>query len=89
MEVAEVMARVQAALSGAEVKVDGKDCDFTLTVIYDEFANLNRIKRSQQVLGCFTEELASGAIHALSVKAFTTDEWQASQQNALTQLIPT
>ena len=87
MDVSEVLDRVKSAMPEADVKVEGKDCDFTLTVISDEFQSLTRIKRQQQVLGYFSQELATGEIHALSIKTFTGNEWQVSQQNELTQLV--
>lgn len=86
MEVSEVESRIKAALPDAEIRVNGRDCDFSVTVIWNGFGSLTRIKRHQKVLSCFTDELGNGAIHALSVKAFTRDEWDANQQNTLTQL---
>jgi acid stress-induced BolA-like protein IbaG/YrbA len=88
MEISDVVARVTTSLPDADVRVEGKDCDFSLTVVYDGFESLPRLKRQQHVLGCFSDVLATGEIHALSIKTYTTSEWQMSQQNSLTQIAP-
>lgn len=84
MQASEVVQRIQTQLTGAEVLVEGADCSFTVAVISDSFTGLPPVKRQQQVLGCFGDLLASGELHALTVQAYTTAEWQ--QKNALTQL---
>jgi len=47
-------------------------------VISDAFEGLNTLKRQQPILALFKDELASGALHALSVKARTPREQSGS-----------
>ena len=72
----EIISLIQASLAGAEVLPEGADCNFTVTVISDEFSGLMPAKRQQKVLNVFSEQLRTGALHALSVKAFTPAEWK-------------
>lgn len=80
-----IESKIQAILPGAEMEVMGADCDFTVTIICDGFDNLSSMKRQQMVLAAFADELASGVIHALTVKAFTLEEWN-NKSSGLVQL---
>lgn len=81
MESREIEQRIATILGDAEVEVLGEDCDFTVTVISDEFNQLMPVRRQQLVLSGFTDVLASGALHALTVKAFTVEEWNQKYSN--------
>lgn len=87
MERQQVITRIEQAIPDAvDIQVEGADCDFTALVLSESFAGVSAVKRQQQVLAKFTDVLASGELHALSVKAHTPDEWQAKQAQSLTQL---
>jgi monothiol glutaredoxin len=72
----EVIQLVQQGLSDAKVLVEGEGCDLTITVISTQFTGLALVKKQQLVLATLKEPLASGKLHAVSVKAYTPDEWQ-------------
>jgi len=87
MQREEVIQRIRDAVpEAADIKVEGADCDFTALVLSDDFAGVSQVKRQQQVLARFSDVLASGELHALSVKAHTTAEWEAKRAQSLTQL---
>ncbi len=77
--------KVLAILPDAEMEVEGEECSFSLTIVSDGFAGLNTVRRQQMVLSGFTDELASGALHALTVKAYTLEEWN-NKSSGLVQL---
>lgn len=79
LSITEVQSLVQQGVKDATVYVEGEGCDLTLTVVSAEFAGLSEVKKQQQVLATLTEPLASGKLHAVSVKAFTPEAWQALQ----------
>jgi len=79
LSVAEVTQLVKQDLADAEVIVDGAGCDLTLTVISASFTDLPLVKKQQAVLATLKEPLASGKLHAVSVLAFTPEEWQAKR----------
>ncbi len=87
MERDEVVARIESAVPEVDqVKVEGADCDFSALVLSESFAGVSQVKRQQQVLAAFADLLATGDLHALSVKAYTPEEWQKKQSASLTQL---
>lgn len=86
MAVGEVVARIEKALPGAVVDVDGADCNFSVTVISDLFDGLLPVKRQQRVLDGFTDVFSSGDLHALTIKVFTSREWEAKNTAGLVQI---
>ena len=87
MEREQVIALIREVVPNAsEIAVDGADCDFSALVLSEEFDGVSQVKRQQQILARFSDVLATGELHALSVKAHTPSEWQAKQQGSLTQI---
>ena len=70
----DIKARLERAFSGAEVVVAGEGNRFELHVVSDAFAGLSRVKRQQAVYATIQDLIASGAIHAVSIKAATPAE---------------
>jgi len=87
LSVAEVTSLVKQDLADAEVIVDGAGCDLTLTVISASFADLPLVKKQQAVLATLKAPLASGKLHAVSVLAYTPEEWQAKQSASTSGLL--
>jgi acid stress-induced BolA-like protein IbaG/YrbA len=85
MEQAEIINIIKEAIPSAHVQAEGADCSFTVQVISNTFASVGLVKRQQQILALFSPLLTTGVLHALSVKAYTPEEW-AAQQTPLTQL---
>ena len=70
----EIIARVKALYPDALLDVAGADCNFKLYVISNAMEGMGLLQRQQSILGLFKDELASGKLHALSVKAKTQKE---------------
>ena len=68
---------VQEAMQVAhcQATVDGSHVD--LLVVSDEFNGLTPLKRQQRIYGLFNNAIKSGDIHALNMKLYTLDQWQA------------
>ncbi|MGZ5608400.1 MAG: Grx4 family monothiol glutaredoxin [Methylobacter sp.] len=81
LSVNQVTQLVQQGIEDAKVMVEGEGCDLSITVVSAQFSDLTTVKKQQLVLATLKEPLASGKLHAVSVKAFTPDEW-AEKQNA-------
>lgn len=86
MEQVQIIDMIRQAVPGAEVQIEGADCNFTVVVVSDTFSGLTPVKRQQQVLAAFNDLLAGGELHALSVRAHTPAEWSAIQQQNLVTL---
>jgi monothiol glutaredoxin len=72
----EVVEMVQKGISDAKVMVEGQGCDLLITVVSSQFSDLTLVKKQQMVMATLKEPLASGKLHAVSIKAYTPDEWQ-------------
>lgn len=72
--------KIEQSISGAKANVTGDGSKFEAEVIADEFEGLPPIKRHKLVYAVLDEYIKSGAIHALTIRAFTQTEWQEKQQ---------
>lgn len=70
----EIIDRIKGLYPDAAIEVAGEDCNFEVYVICDAFAEMNTLQRQQPILKLFSDELASGKLHALGVKAKTQEE---------------
>ncbi len=86
MEAAEIEKKILEIVPDAELDVSGADCDFSVSIISEAFEGLPTMKRQQMILGGFSDLLTSGALHALSIKAYTMDEWNKKSNSGLVQL---
>ena len=76
----QVQTMIQNKMTNAEVKVIGDGQHFEAIIISPDFAGKTRVKQHQLVYGALQAELASETIHALSLKTFTPETWQAAGQ---------
>ena len=76
----QVQTIIQERLSNAEVKVVGDGQHFEAVIVSADFLGKTRVKQHQMVYGVLQEELATETIHALSLKTFTPEAWQATGQ---------
>lgn len=65
------------AIEGAEAEVTGDGSKFEARVISEAFDGLSTIKRHKMVYAVLNDHIASGAIHALTIKTYTPAEWAA------------
>lgn len=72
--------QIEKSITGAKANVSGDGSKFEAEVISDEFEGLPPLKRHKLVYAVLDEHIKSGAIHALSIRAFTNSEWQEKQQ---------
>ena len=72
----QIKSLIEAQFDQADVSFLGEECNFTVQVVSEEFAGLMPVKRQQKVLAAVQELIASGALHAISIKAMTPAELQ-------------
>lgn len=75
MEASEVKKCIEAGIPGAEVSVTADGTKYTAIVVSPEFEGKTMIAEQKMVYATVNEHLQSGAIHALTIKAYTPDEW--------------
>ncbi|SIT68880.1 Acid stress-induced BolA-like protein IbaG/YrbA, predicted regulator of iron metabolism [Ectothiorhodosinus mongolicus] len=69
-----IQEMIAAGLPDAEVVVTGSDGHFHAEIISESFVGQSRIKRHQMVNATVQEHIASGALHALSMRTRTPEE---------------
>ena len=69
---------VEKAIADSQVEITGDGSKFEARVVSDTFEGLSTIKRHKLVYAVLNEHIKSGAIHALTIKAFTRSEWNTA-----------
>lgn len=70
----DLKSRLEEAFTDAEVAVAGEGNRFEIHVVSAAFEGLNRVRRQQAVYAVIGDLIASGAIHAVTIRASTLDE---------------
>ena len=68
--------RIEEALPGAMVKVEGAEAHFSAMVIARAFEGKTRIEQHQMIYALFRKEMAGGEVHALQLRTVTPAEWE-------------
>jgi acid stress-induced BolA-like protein IbaG/YrbA len=71
METEAVAALIRAGLPGADVTVTGDGAHFEAVVVSDAFDGLTPIKKQRLVMDTVKPQIASGELHALSIRTLT------------------
>lgn len=77
----EIQSLIAAGIAGATVRVEGDGGKFQATVVSDSFAGLSPVKKQQLVYATINSQIASGAIHAISMQTYTVAEWDKKQKS--------
>ncbi len=74
----------------ARIDIVGEGCDLLITVVSEKFSGLSMVKQQQGVMASLTEPLATGRLHAVTIKSYTPSQWQekraAAGNNGLLQI---
>lgn len=76
----QVEAMIRAGLPDAQVQVQdltGTRDHYQVVVVSSEFAGKRLIQQHQLVYGTLQQAMSSEAIHALTMKTYTPEEWAA------------
>jgi acid stress-induced BolA-like protein IbaG/YrbA len=74
MQANDVRAAILAALPDCQIEAEGEGCNFSLVVVSPSFEGLLPVKRQQKVYAAVQHWLASGELHALSLRTYTPAE---------------
>lgn len=76
----EIRALLVAAFPDAEdVQVQGEGGKFTVTLVSDRFLGMRPVAKQQLVYAPLNAGIASGAIHAVTMRLFTPEEWRKAK----------
>ena len=76
METTEVQKIIEAGIDGCEAMVTADGSKYTAIVVSDEFEGKTMVAEQKMVYALVNEHIQSGAIHALTIKAYTKAEWE-------------
>jgi len=78
--VEDIKQRITSGIEGADVMVrlDGNKC--LVAVASAAFEGQRSVKKQQMVYACLNELIASGDLHALSIKAYTPEAWEKAKK---------
>ncbi len=79
MQADELKKLLEAGIPGAEVNVQGDGDHFEATVVSDAFAGKTSVQQHQMVYAALGD-LMQGAVHALSFRTFTPEQWDKQIQ---------
>jgi acid stress-induced BolA-like protein IbaG/YrbA len=75
MKSQQVKQMIETGLPGATVIVEGEGDHFEATVIYQNFIDKTKVQQHQLVYRTLGDSMQTAAIHALSIKTYTPQEW--------------
>jgi acid stress-induced BolA-like protein IbaG/YrbA len=75
----ELKKLIETALAVSHVEVSGDGRHFSATVVSKAFAGKNMIAQHRLVYAALGSRFDTDAVHALSLKTYTPDQWQALQ----------
>ena len=75
MNTDEIKQRIEGGMPDCKAFVTGSEGKYEATVVSAGFADMSTVKKHQKVYATVKTEIASGEIHALSIKALTPEEW--------------
>jgi len=76
MDVSEIKALIESGLQGVEAKVTGDGSHYEAIVIGDCFEGLSMVAQQKLVYATLSDHITSGAIHALSIKTYTPEQYK-------------
>lgn len=76
----QIEEQIRAALADeivlTELQVQGEGSHYQVIAVSEAFAGLNRVKKQQMVYKPLSDKIKDGSVHALTIKAFTPQEWE-------------
>jgi len=76
MQSEDIKQLIEAEVAGSQAFVTGDGYKFEAVVVSPAFEGLTMLKEQQLVYAALNEQIASGALHALTIKAYTPAEWR-------------
>jgi acid stress-induced BolA-like protein IbaG/YrbA len=77
METSAIEQLISAGLADCQVQVSGDGSHFEAVVVGPVFAGKSLLQKQRLVMDTVRDQIASGELHALSIKTYTPEEWAA------------
>tara|TARA_Y100001951_G_scaffold98347_1_gene99052 strand:+ start:1230 stop:1487 length:258 start_codon:yes stop_codon:yes gene_type:complete len=76
VEIKQIEQLLKEQLQLAEVYVRAEGSHYAVTAVGNCFADVSRVKQQQMIYAPLMSAIADGSIHAVSIKAFTPEQWR-------------
>jgi acid stress-induced BolA-like protein IbaG/YrbA len=76
MECKEIELLLKEALSLEEVHVSQDGTHYKIVAVGECFDGMNRVKQQQMIYAPLMQQVTSGALHAITINAFTPTQWK-------------
>jgi acid stress-induced BolA-like protein IbaG/YrbA len=76
----ELKAVIEAAFADGHVEVSGDGRHFSAVVVSKAFSGKNMIAQHRLVYAALGDRFDTEAVHALSLKTYTPEQWQTLQK---------
>lgn len=79
MDTNEVKKLIETEIPDSEATVSSDGSKYTAIVVSDAFEGKTMLAEQKMVYAAVNDLIASGALHALTIKAYTQAEWAEQQ----------
>jgi len=79
MEIEAIVQLIESGMPGCEARVSGDGRHFEAIVISEAFEGKTPLQKQRMVMATVKPQLESDELHALSIKTYTREQWQALQ----------
>lgn len=76
MDTQQIEQILREKLDLQEVYAQGENAHFGVIVVSDSLAQLSKVKQQQAVYAPLAEFFTTNAIHALTIKVFSSEQWK-------------
>ncbi len=74
MDLQAIETDLREALGSTDIEIDAEGNKVAVQIVSEAFAGLSRVKRQQLVYKALNARIASGEIHAVSMRTLTPEE---------------
>ncbi|MES2614797.1 MAG: BolA family protein [Bdellovibrionota bacterium] len=78
----DIKNRIESGISEAECFVNefsGGTDHYAVIVVSNSFEGQTLLSRHRMIMDLFKQEMSTGEVHALSIKAFTKKQWETEK----------
>jgi acid stress-induced BolA-like protein IbaG/YrbA len=80
MQPEEIKKLIEDELDGVDAQVSGDGSHYEAIVVGDIFAGKSMVEQQRMVYSPLNAYIINGEIHALTIKAYTPDDWKTAQK---------
>ena len=81
MQASEIKALIEAGLPQCQAQVDGDGRHWNAVVVSPAFEGQSMLKQHRLVYGALGDSFDTDALHALSLKTYTPEQWASLGNN--------